>query len=264
MSKILYFLLLSILYTTAIAQVTLEKKYDYSTAVVKFETYGYKYFLMDVPNGQCRIYNADHSLFRTVNCNVPAGFYLCDIKFLSENLFDSDSEIELLCTFYKYDATLQYYEYDSKIIDENGVQIIFIDGALYNYINKTGENEYKLFSYCYDFSVWPEKIWTNIFSLPGSPVVSSLTGKDIRQIEMEAYPNPAVGEVKVAYTLPERVDQGTLFLYDNTGKLTGRYNVDNHTDHILLNVSGLQSGVYHYFLQYGDIKSSSKQLVIRR
>lgn len=264
MNKIISFLLLSLLCTTTIAQVTLETKYDYSTAVAEFETSGYKYFLMDVPNGQCRIYNTDHSLFRIVNCNVPAGFFLYDIKFLSENLFDSDPEIELLCTFYRYDATLQYYEYDSKIIDENGVQMIFIDGALYNYINKTGENEYKLFSYCYDFSVWPEKIWTNIFSLPGSPVVSSLTGKDIRQIEMKAFPNPAGSEVKVAYILPEGVEQGTLFLYDNTGKLSGRYIVDNHTDHLLLNVSGLQNGVYHYFLQYGNRRSSSKQMVIRR
>jgi hypothetical protein len=57
------------------AQVTLEKKYDYSTSVVEFETLGYKYYLMDVPNGQCRIYNMDHSLFKTINCNVPAVFF---------------------------------------------------------------------------------------------------------------------------------------------------------------------------------------------
>jgi len=131
MKKIFTILPLFFLFMVTNAQVTLEKKYDYSTAVVEFETYGYKYFLMDVPNGQCRIYNLDHSLLLSVNCNVPGGYYLCDIKFLSEKLFDSDAAIELLCTFYRYDTALQYYEYDSKIIDENGTQQIFIDGALY-------------------------------------------------------------------------------------------------------------------------------------
>jgi hypothetical protein len=56
------------------AQVTLDKKYDYSTSVVKLETLGYKYYLMDVPLGQCRIYNTDHSLLKTINCNIPGGF----------------------------------------------------------------------------------------------------------------------------------------------------------------------------------------------
>jgi hypothetical protein len=148
------------------AQVTLEKRYDFSATVVKFETLGYKYYLMDVPLAQCRIYNLDHSLFKTINCNVPAGFYLYDIKFLSEKLFDNDAGIELLCTFYKYNETLQYYEYDSKIINEDGSQHTFINSALYNYIHKTGENTYNLFLYCYDFLVWPGKVWTNIYSLP--------------------------------------------------------------------------------------------------
>jgi hypothetical protein len=120
MKSILTFAVLLLIYTAGNAQVSLEKKYDYSTSVVEFETLGFKYFLMDVPNGQCRIYNPDHSLFKTINCNVPAGFYLYDIKFLSEKLFDSDAGIELLCTFYKYNETLQYYEYDSKIINEDG------------------------------------------------------------------------------------------------------------------------------------------------
>ena len=264
MQKTATFLLSILLYTIATAQVTLEKKYDYSTAVAEFETHGCKYFLMDVPNGQCRIYNLDHSLFRSVNCNVPGGYYLYDIKFLSESLFNNDPGIELLCTFYKYDTNLQYYEYDSKIIDENGTQLIFIDGALYNYINKTGENEFKLFSYCYDFSVWPEKVWTNIYNLPGNPV-SNLQGvSEVPEINMNAFPNPAEGKVKMAYSLPEGVSEGNLLLYDNTGKLAARYIVDNHTDHLLLDVSGYQSGVYHYFIEYGGLKCPAKKLVITK
>lgn len=165
------------------AQITLDKKYDYSTSIVNLETLGYKYFIMDVPNGQCRIYNYDHSLFKTINCNVPGGYYLSDIKFISEKLFDTDSGIELLCSFYKYNSSMNYYEYASKIINEDGSLIQLINGALYNFINYTSEKTYKLFSYCYDYSVFPEKVWTDIYDLIENPVygeeqISICSGSD--------------------------------------------------------------------------------------
>ena len=245
------------------AQVTLDKKYDYSTSVVNLETSGYKYFLMDVPNGQCRIYNTDHSLFRTINCYVPSGFYLYDIKFISEKLFDLDAGIELLCTFYKYNSASAYYEYDSKIINEDGSQMTFIDGALYNFVNQIDENTYKLFSYCYDFSVFPEKVWTNIYNLPGTIVSAFYLNEKSPDILLNAFPNPATNSLKVAYTLPENVTQGTMHLIDNQGKQVEQFIVDNHTDHLMLDVSRFQSGVYLYFVEYGNARSELKKLVIQ-
>ncbi|KAF0236471.1 MAG: Arginine-specific cysteine [Prolixibacteraceae bacterium] len=245
------------------AQVTLDKKYDYSTSVVKFETLGYKYYLMDVPAGQCRIYNTDHSLFRTINCNIPNGFYLSDIKFISEKTFDADAGIELLCTYYMYNSAKSYYEYNSKIINDDGSALVTIDGSLYNYINKTGENAYKLFSYCYDYSVTPEKVWTNIYSLPGSPAVSAFSIKNDPDILLNAFPNPASQSLKVAYVLPENINQATLHLIDNSGKQVEQFEVDSHTDHLMLDVSRYQSGVYHYFIEYGNTKTPAKKLVVR-
>lgn len=244
------------------AQVTLDKKYDYSTSVVKFETLGYKYYVMDVPAGQCRIYNTDHSLFKSINCNVPGGYFLSDLKFLSEKLFDTDPGIELLCTFYKYYSNAAYYEYDSKIINDDGSQMTFIDGALYNYINKTDDNTYKLFSYCYDFSIFPEKVWTNIYNLPGTTVSAQYLNEKAPEILLNAFPNPASQTLKVAYVLPENISQGTLHLVDNAGRQVEQFIVDKHTDHLLLDVSGFQSGIYHYFIEYGNTKTPAKKLVV--
>jgi len=257
--SVLFFLL----FTSLSAQVTLDKKYDYSTSVVKFETLGYKYYLIDVPAGQCRIYNTDHSLFRTINCNIPNGFYLSDINYLSEKLFDNDPGIELLCTFYKYNSAKAYYEYNSKIISDDGSQMIFMDGSLYNYLNKTGENTYKLFSYCYDYSVTPEKVWTNIYSLPGTPILSALMIKNEPDILLNAFPNPATQSLKVAYILPENVKQAKLHLIDNSGKQVEQFVVDSHTDHLMLDVSRYQSGVYHYFIEYGNFRTESKKLIVK-
>lgn len=259
-------LLIIILLLAAIvlnAQVTLDKKYDYSTSVVKLETLGYKYYLMDVPAGQCRIYNTDHSLFKTINCNVPSGFYLSDVIYLSENLFDTDAGIELICTFYKYNTAQAYYEYDSKIINDDGSQMIFIDGSLYNYVNKTGDNTYKLFSYCYDYSVTPEKVWTNIYSLPGSPVVSAFFQGYSTNAELNVFPNPASETINVAYHLPETIDMGTLNIVSTEGKLIKQLLVDRHTNHLTLDSEDFTSGVYHYFIEYGNTRTASKKLIVK-
>ncbi len=263
MKKLFITGILALLVTSVFTQVTLERSYNFSASVVKLETLGYKYYLMDVPTGQCRIYNTDHSLFKTVNCNIPGGFYLSDIKYISEKLFDTDTGIELLCTYYKYNSSKDYYEYDSKIINEDGSQITFIDGALYNFVNKTGENTYKLFSYCYDFSVSPESVWTNIYNVPGTVVSASYLGEKVPEILLNAFPNPATHAIKVNYELPDNVKQATLHLIDNTGRQINQFIIDNHTDFLMLDVSGFKSGVYHYYIGYANSKTGSKKLVVK-
>ena len=246
------------------AQITLNKRYEYSASIVKLETFGYKYYLMDVPNSQCKIYNLDHSVFRTINCSVPNNFYLADIKYISENLFDNDAEIELVYTYYKYNTAQAYYEYDSKIINEDGTELLqSIDGARYIYVNKTEENTFKLFAYCYDYSGTIEKVWTNIYNLPGAPVVSAYLQKNEPDILLNAFPNPATQTVKVAYSLPENVNTGKLHLFDNNGRPVNQFIIDNHTNFLSLDVSQYSSGIYHYFIEYENTKTPSKKLMIQ-
>ncbi len=265
MKKLIFTILGSLFLTATNAQITLDHKYEYSTSVVKLETLGYKYYLMDVPNGRCQIYNLDHTLFKTINCNVPTDFYLADLTYISEKVFDDDAGIELVCTYYKYIPTTNsyYYEYDSKIINEDGTQIKPIDGGRYIYIFQTEENTYKLFAYCFDYSVFPEKVWTNIYNLPGNPVFSAYLNDNKPEVLLNAFPNPASQTVKVAYDLPSSVETGKLHLFDNNGRAVDQFIVDHHTDHLELDVSKFRAGVYHYFIEYGITKTPSKKLVIR-
>ena len=265
MKKIISTSFLLLFFIALNAQVTLDKRYEYSTSIVKLETLGYKYYLMDVPNSQCRIYNLDHSIYKTISCKTPTStHYLADIKFISESLFDSDAELELVYTYYKYyDTSQPYYEYGSKIINENGVVIQTIEGAQYIYVNKTEENTFKLFAYCLDYSVFPEKIWTNIYNLPGTPVISAYLQKNNADILLNAFPNPATQTVKVAYSLPENVGNGSLHLIDNNGREVSQFVIDNHTDFLSLDVSQYSGGIYHYFIEYENTKTPSKKLVIR-
>lgn len=265
MRKIILSSALLFLLTTLHAQITLQKTYNFSTSVVKLETQGYKYFLMDVPNSQCRLYNPDHSLYKTINCNVPSGYYLSDIKLISEKLFNADSQIELAYTYYKYvsTATSYYYTYGTKIISENGNVLQTIDGAQYVYVNKTGESEHKLFAYCFDYSVTPEKVWTNIYSLPGVYVSSTLIAGKPDGAEFNAYPNPANDIIRLDYKLPDNINMAKMIVVDSNGKFVKNYLIDNHIDYISLTVNDLAAGIYHYFLEYGSTRTASKKIVVQ-
>ena len=248
------------------AQVSLQHTYNYSTGVVKLETFGYKYFLMDVPASQCRIYNMDHSLFKTINCAVPANNYLADIKYVSQNLFDTDSDIELVYIYYEYiqpTADTYYYKYKSRVINENGSNILDINGARFIYVYKTGDNEYKLFAFCYDYSVWPELIWTNVYSLPGILVSTGELALRQPDLLLNAYPNPASDIIKLAYELPENIRIAKMNLLDSNGRMVRNFTVDDHTDHLELNVSDFSPGVYYYNIEYNNHRSSSKKIVIQ-
>ncbi|MDP3915760.1 MAG: T9SS type A sorting domain-containing protein [Bacteroidota bacterium] len=246
------------------AQITLQKTYNYSTTVVKLETLGYKYYLMDVPASQVRIYNMDHSVFKTINCNVPSGYYLADVKYVSQNLFNTDSQIELVYIYYKYvtTATSYYYIYGSRIINENGSNLQTIDGAQYIFVNKTGDSEYKLFAYCFDYSIFPEKVWTNIYSLTGSLVSALNISGNQPNVFLNAYPNPATDVIRLAYELPANVKSASLNLIDSNGRAVKNFQVDGHSDHIAVNVNDLSAGIYHYFIEYDNRRTSSKKIII--
>lgn len=246
-------------------QITLQKTYNYSTTVVKLETLGYKYYLMDVPNSQVRIYNMDHSLYKTVNCVVPNGYYLSDIKYVSQNLFNTDAQIELAYTYYKYISTTSsyYYMYGSGVVNENGNNLLTIDGAQYLFVNKTGDTEYKLFAYCFDYSVLPETVWTNIYNLPGSLVsVANISGSEPDAF-LNAWPNPANDIIRLNYELPDQVKSASLYLSDSNGRPVRNYLIDGHSDHLVISVNNLAPGVYLYYVGYDNRRTLSKKIVVQ-
>lgn len=245
-------------------QISLQKTYNYSATVVKLETLGYKYYLMDVTASQVRIYNMDHSLYKTINCTVPNGYFLADIKFVSENLFNADAQIELAYTYYKYvsTSTSYYYIYGAKVITENGTVLQPIDGAQYLYLNKTGDAEYKLFAYCFDYSVSPEKVWTHIYNISGIPVFSASISDKQQDVLLNAWPNPASDIIRLEYELPVNVKSASLNLYDASGRKIKNFAIDSHSDHISMNVTDLTAGTYLYNIEYDNQRTSSKKIVI--
>lgn len=261
------FIILWIFFSVSVSgQLTLSESYNYSTSITKINDTDYKYFQMDVPAEQCRLYNPDFSLFKSINLNIPEGQWLYDIRFVSEALFHSDSNIELLYTYYKWFETNAtsgegYYIYHSKIINENGTELLDAPGALYSYVNQTGQDEYSLFLYIYDLSTDPYTIRTNIYKLPGKPQSQEDNKKSLYSID--SYPNPADDFIIINYQLPPNIESANLHLVDASGREQAVFKVDGFKDHLRLESKNFLPGIYFFFLENNGRKSDTKKIIIQ-
>lgn len=245
------------------AQVVLEQSYNYSGTFATLEQSGDKFYIMDVPNEQCKIYNTNHSIWKTINLSIPTDYYLYDVNFISENLFNSDNALEILYIYYKYVSSGDYYVYESRIINENGDELLKVPGGGYCEIKQVGENN-KLMVYVFDYSVSPYTIQTKVYNIgqAATPIMNPVASNQL--MLNDAYPNPSNSYFTIPYQIPEGVDFGNLQLLDINGKILQNHNIDSHFDHLKLNTSTLRKGVYLYKISTQDgYTSESKKLIVQ-
>ncbi|MDA3853620.1 MAG: T9SS type A sorting domain-containing protein [Bacteroidales bacterium] len=267
--RITLFLLLLVLSLSAQATITPEKTYNYICSSTMLNETDYKLFAMDATLNKCRIYNTDHSVYKTISLSIPTGMYLYDIRFVTENLFDLDAGIELLYVYYEYvvtDATAGtgYYDYYTRVINEDGTEILSVDGGLYSYMYRIDATDFRMFIYSYDYSSWPYDMKTSIFELPGYPFLLKSDEVSSKSASIgDAYPNPANNFVTVEYSLPEGVSAASLKIYTMSGSLMKSYNVDKTFKSLRLDAATLLPGSYLYYIESEGQKSESKQLIIK-
>lgn len=249
----------------SLAQISYEHTYTgVSAAYIHLPAAGYKYYVMDVANKQCRIYNNDHSLWKSINLSIPSGYYLCDIQFVTEDLFNTDNTIEMLYVSCNYNTTLKYYTYDTRIVNEYGTVLLSMPNAGYSYIYPA-ETGSKLFMWIYDFSVFPETVNTMVYSIPGKlNTLITETADELKSSIGGAYPNPAANEVTIPYFLPSNVNQAELKLYSMNGIPVKSYTVDHTFNTILVKTNELPAGVYVYRIESDTYKSKSYKLIVNR
>ena len=250
--------------STASAQIRLEYSYDYSGTYTSLKYSGDKLFIMDVPASQCRIYNMDHSLWKTIHLPVPANNYLYDIKYVSEGLFTNDEHLALAYVYYSYNASTQVYSYNAKIISESGQELLSIPGCLYLDVHDMKQQGFKLLAYSYNFNVWPETVKTLVYSLPGQLATKANSPEIIRAMASPAFPNPASSFLILPYKLPDGNSEGLLTLSDMQGHAVRTFRVDSHFEHLRIDVRSLPAGTYvHSLTSGGQIVETGKVIVGR-
>ena len=261
MKKNLTFVFVALLAITVKSQITLEKEYSESVIFAYLE--GDCYYSVDFVNNQCAIYELGHASKKTVNIDVPTDWYLNDVAFISTNIFNDDNLIEMLVVYYRYvpltDST-GYYEYQTKVINENGTVLLNVPGGGFSDIIKTGEGETKLMVYIYDFMIYPYTYNTNVYSLPGNPVSSN--NEDQTIMLQDAYPNPSGSVVNIPYQVKSNFGGGTLIITDMNGRVIKRLPTENRAGQFILNTNDMAPGQYIYHIQNKGNRTAAKKFVV--
>jgi hypothetical protein len=217
---------------------------------------------MDVGNNECKVYNIDHSLWKTIALDVPSGMYLYDIRYVSERLFKNDNNLELAYIYYVYDTSLYYYTYYTRVIDETGLELLYIPGCAYVDVRSAGADGFKLLAYVYDYSIVNWTVNTQVYSLPGSMPVSGLETEGHSGLQ-RPYPNPAGETITIPYELPAGVKSAVINLLNGTGQAVRTYRVDRNFQDLLVNTGELSPGVYFYQVTTGNTVLNSGKIMVR-
>lgn len=136
-----------------------------------------KYLKYDKKAEIIKIYNLDHSVWKSVKLPLPKGHLLDEIKLISTKTFNNDENVEILysCVIYDWgfydieeDPTVnedEYIHFTLNIIDENGQSLLKVeDSNDYEIIESDGKQ--KLFVYKHISSGFNSKSQTLVYSIP--------------------------------------------------------------------------------------------------
>lgn len=246
------------------SQPVLEHTFSESAAFCQLKSLGEVFYAMDVVNKQCLIYDMDHTLLRTISLPTPEGYYLADIQYVSETLFNSDNLVELVYIYSKYVPTdySYYYTFETRLVNENGSILLTLPGVGFTQVVETSDQKKKFLAYEYNYSVIPYATKTHVYNLPDQSTKSA--SQFINPVGLgNAYPNPANRQVFIPFTMPEGAQSGTLLLSDMNGKKVLSYPINSSADHVLLPTSQFAPGTYIYHLDTDLGRSEGKKVVIR-
>ncbi len=264
--KVTIVMLFSLAPFAAKGQIDYQGSFNYSGNYAKLEKEGYKFYLMDVAAEQCRIYNSDLNLWKTVQLSIPNNRWLSDIQFLSQNLFDNDDGIEFLYVYYQYvqTSTSYYYVYTTCVADENGSILLEVPGGSWSEIKNMDNDGARLMIYVYDYSAFPYSVQTRIYRLPGQ-----LTGIPENEVkswfqegETAVYPNPSNGSFNFRVPGMPQAEKTWAAVLDGSGKVILRQPVNQGDESVDLRSLGFPAGTYYLRLESSKLQTKFQKIVL--
>lgn len=281
MKKFILHLFAFCLIQTTFAQITLEHTYEDVGDIARYTCINFtnsdqKYIWYQETDGvfDIKMYNLDHSLFKDLNIDLTSHItdpfntiFLNTILNVSDNIFDTDDDLEMLFWIVVKDASNNSFRY-LIILNEDDSEILIIDQVAPNepisselnngnFITAFNTNE------GLKMMVKKESSDIQIYSLPGVlPDNVSLINEDL--ISLNNYPNPAGDFSIIEYSLPENETNATLFLFDQSGKQIYIEEINENKGKINFSTNNLNSGFYTYVIKSKDgLIITSKVIVVR-
>lgn len=143
----------------------LENTYtDGNVGRIKLENSGEKYYLLDKVNNNAKVYNSNHSLWKTVSLPKPINAsYNINIDVISETQINPDALLEI---GYSYSETVgNSTQYEAKIINENNLVLLTVPNSKHLSINSIEGLQDKLIADIQmNSGTW--SLGTSIYNLP--------------------------------------------------------------------------------------------------
>jgi hypothetical protein len=263
------------------AQIALEHHYPVinNFGVIKLHQAGYKYLMVDIPGSQMKLYNTNHSLYKTIT--IPS--IICTNKqvyAVTDQLYNTNSLIEfgLSCVTQTQPPNVSI-TYTFFVFDENGTLLFQRDSAT---IVQTMSGTNPMINYDPIYSIGNSTklklgignpaLYHEIYALPGSiPCTECIEGsmgivgvQPVSENQNEIarfFPNPANNQLKLKYTLPEGTQKAEIKIYDLQGKLLDQLTITNDFDFIYL-PSNYNSGLYLYSLLIDDKVIKTEKIIL--
>lgn len=248
--KLLFIGFLCSLSLSLAAQISLDHNYSGQVNIAHLEFQDDKYAALDSPNRQCRLYNEDHSLYKTVNIPVQSGVTITSLQYVTDGLFDTDQLIEMACTYYIISGSSVLYE--SIILNENGQTLLTISGAGAGFVDYINDS-WMYIAWVYGSSSQGISS-SKVYNLPGHPAITSLISKPGYALA-KPNPNPAREFINLHYKLNPG-NNGVMKIFNSAGSLMKENQLGPDFDYIRVNVDDLSPGAYFYHVE-GGIGSGS-------
>jgi hypothetical protein len=254
------------------AQITKQHSFDDQASVmiqqVKLGTPGKKYCLVNVIDSityEYALYNSDYTAYKTITLNLgplfaTANYRSPDLKisYMADQMFDTDSDIDLLGELSYLDDNDDYYS-QVIIFNENGSILFETDIQNTNawLLGQTIANAPMAASLVttpagtrmmLDVFYFNEGLYKyDLYTIPGTlPTTLQNPKSGIEEGgELEAFPSPAAEAVTFRYSLPDGQSNGTIELTDNQGRTVKTLQVHDRQGTIKISISDLENGLYY-------------------
>lgn len=214
----------------------------------KLENSGEKYYQVDAGN-VARVYNSDHTLWKSVPLALPTNFHTPNILMLTETAFDADPALEIAYSYYN-DELADSVLYESSIIKENGTSLLTVPGAVSVYLSRIDGYDDKLIALMLSVSIATYDYGGAVYSINPTMAVRSFS-KDAPSV----YPNPASDIVHIRSA--KAIDSATV--YNTSGQAVLETRSADEVD-----VSMLAAGMYMLRLTDVDGTSTIIKILVTR
>jgi hypothetical protein len=232
------------------AQITLEHAYSDSMKTwmqcTMVEGEGYKYYGFDAVTRSVQVYNADHSLWKTINLAIPSSAILGagnnSVAFLSKRLFNLDTNVELLVRYTIVGPPGTGYTYFNEIWGEAGLVFTFPTTAGHSIALLELARHDSTFKMLVHHSGTSQ--FTQVYSLVGTVPTGA---KEIileDDNSLTVYPNPASSLVHVRFRQPATASY--ILVRNTVGSLVLQQPVTHGSREIQIDMSQYPAGQYFF------------------